>query len=308
MTPEQILYQAEQLAKQLGYVRHEMGQWEVISTDPPEHGNPGVTIGHSAGIARLHVGVHDGRWQVAGVGPDGWSMRRLWRATFALEPDGRWPAWDQLRIAREVDRRVLVAGYLDEVLLARRILAEHVAVATERMRWLSQVAGMFGVGVPSGTGSDGWKVFLRQFVEGSGYVESYGSSEAHAAHLNINLSGIPAEVALEMLAPLAAHAARECKCCHVYGPGHHPMFATVGCLRQRSERGQAASYDRVAKLLGARDGGPEDVYAALDEAIRSDYRVSVIERDGEVLAVVEWDHDGCGEFTVELARPKGESS
>jgi hypothetical protein len=298
MTPDRVLETATSLAKHLDYVRKGGETWTVLSKD--EHGS-GVTIGY--GNARLHVGVHDGRFQVAGVGPDaGYSLRKMWRATFALEPDKRWPAWDTLRIAREVDRHIISAGYIDDVLVARARKDNDDAVATERMRWLSQVAGMFEVGVPSGEGSDGWKVFLRQFVKGSGYVESYGSSLANAGHLSINLSGIPAEVMLEMLAPLAAYAGRECKCCHIYGPGHHPALATVGCLRQKSERGEEASADRVARLVAGYGALPGSPQAALDEARHSEYHVSVVERDGQVLAVVEWDHDGCGEFTVELAK------
>lgn len=301
MTPERVMEHATNLARRLGDVRSE--EWSVLGTDPPEHVNPGVFIGQ--GNARLHVGVSQGRWTVRGEGPDGYRLPTDWRASFALEPDGRWPAWDSLRIAREVNRRILAAGYADELLVVLYRKGEDERELAERMRWLSQVAGMFGVGIPSGFGTDGRKVFLRQFVKGSGYVESYLPDETH---LSISLSGIPAEVALAMLAPLAEHVAARCQCCFTYGPDHPPQFSVVGCLYRDSavERGEVASRARVFRFLDKSRGiGHAEIHRALDAARQ--HGAEVIDPDGEVLAVITWDHEGCGEFTVEVPRKGGSS-
>jgi hypothetical protein len=298
MTRENFRFYTESLARQLGCVRGEL--WAV--SHAPDSWPNGADL--TCGRAVLHARVSHGRLAVEGKAPDGYSLRRSWQRTFALGADG-WPCWDALRVAREVDRHIVSAGYIDDLLVvtARKDEADRVDLA--RAELLARAAALFGVQPPEADRhmrqrAEAWKLNLGRFVTGSGYVEASTRGDG-TDHLDINLSGIPAEVALGMLEVLARHVEHGALCCWRYGPGHHPDFSVVGCLRERSERGEHASAQRVRALLMERGAQPGDITAALVKARAAG--CEDVMRGGDLVAVVEYDPDRL-EYTVQLARPR----
>jgi hypothetical protein len=257
-----------------------------------------------------------------------WYAREARLVIYGLDPDGRYlspyritvnPARGALAVAKDVSRRILAAGYADDLLAAiakkaerDALEAQRAALEAQRAAWLDQAAELFGITRPKDheRGADPSKVYLAQFVTGNGYVQNYGWSDEHADMLDINLSGIPAQVALDMLKVLAESDAVRARCCFTYGPDHPPQFSVAGCLYRRSGagRGEDASRERVWRfLVKSRGIGAGEAYRALDEARASRYQVSEI-YDGErgpgarLLAIVSWDHEGCGEYTVQVPR------
>jgi hypothetical protein len=287
------------LAWELGQLRRESWTW------PPQTAHATYTT-LACGNAMLSLSWNSraGKLHVAGLGPDGHVLARYgaprgnpltWSVN--VDPDRGAPA-----LARDINRRILAAGYADDLLAARAKAAERAAIAAARAQWIAQAADLFEVGMPE----DGEKLYLKQFVTGSGYVQAHGVDDTD--HLDINLSGIPAQVALDMLAVLAESGSVSALCCFTYGSGHHPQFTSVGCLRGKSERGEWPSRNRVLMQLIAHGVESAEASLALTEARDSRYQVSVItDGTGGALAVVSWDHDGCGEFTVELTRAAREA-
>jgi hypothetical protein len=280
---------AKGLAAELGTLRSE--EWTVTADETAD-----ARAVLAGGIARLSVslGWRTGRLRVRGLDADG-NVFRTWDIT--ASPDRGAPA-----IAKDVNRRILAAGYADDLIVARAKKTAREVSDAARAAWLDQAAELFGIARPKDhtRGADPHKVYLGQFVKGSGYVQSYGYGDTDTDYLDINLSGIPAQVMLDMLAVLAAHVRAQVQCCRAYGPGHPPQFAVTGCLRERSERGEDASRNRAGLLLQVHGAGTVQTYDALAEA--RERGVSVIERDGQALAVVSWDYEGCGEYTVEIPR------
>ena len=216
-----------------------------------------------------------------------------------------------LTIAKDIDRRILGAGYVDDLLAAIEAKRERDEREAKRASWLAKAAELFGVEPPKDTGYLGRpytpQLDLSRFVKGQGHAESYWDG---TEHLNINLSGIPAQVALDMLKVLAGSEAVRASCCFRYGPAHHPSLAAVGCLHPDHpghERGEQGSRTAVYNFLTRSRGlGKYEAAEALDEARASRYQVSEI-YDGDALAaVVSWDTAGLGEFTAEVSR--GEES
>jgi hypothetical protein len=290
---------ADDIARELGRLRGE--EWTAQQDERYETG--AVLAG---GIARLRISgnYRTGRLNVAGLGPDGigrTGLQRTW--DISVNPDRGAPA-----VAKDVNRRILGAGYADDLLVARARKAEHDELEAKRAAWLDQVRELFALKPATvGPGMDPGKVYLGKFVKGSGYVQNYGWSAEHADMLDINLSGIPAQVMLDMLAVLAKHVARECRCCSTFGPGHHPDLAVTGCLhpcgRSPAERGELGSREAVLRYLVTSHGvTPYKAALALDEARASRYEMSEIYHGERLVAIVSWDTAGLGEYTVEVPR------
>lgn len=281
---------AGQVAANLGLLRD-----ETWTAGEGPYGREYSQLLTGPGQARLHLDMYwtgEGKVTVTGQYPEGApGGRRTYQA--GVSPDR-----GAAVIAREANRRVIAAGYADDLLLAIEAKRQADRRAAERAGWLAQAAELFGV-EPNGDG----KLYLRQFVTGNGYVESYGWGE-DTGHLSINLSGIPAQVALAMLAQLASSQDVRASCCFAYGPDHHPRFSVTGCLypgRPDREGGEQPSRVRVYGFLTRSRGLAKDaVVRAMDEARAQG--AGVIEPDGQVLAVVSWDHEGCGEYTAEVPR------
>jgi hypothetical protein len=283
---------AARLAWQLGELRHET--WTVACQDYD-------FIAQLAGPGDARLGLHwlnrAKRLRVSGLDPDGLAAFR--RRVITVDPSR-----GLLIITKDVNRRLIAAGYVDDLLAAKAKKAARDTADAERASWLDQAAALFGIGRPKDhtAGDDPHKVYLGRFVKGSGYVESYGHGDGDTGHLNINLSGIPAHIALAMLAVLAGSEGASAQCCYRYGPGHHPDFSVTGCLRERSERGAAQSEVRVTRLLQGHGVSTAQAVMAMDEARASHYQVSEIYDGERLVAVVSFDEGGHGEFTVELAR------
>jgi hypothetical protein len=155
---------------------------------------PSLVLAETATQARLRLiygWFAPGKVTAEGIFPESTAPRIGYRAN--IDP-GRGGA----RIGREADRRVLRSGYLGELpaALERRARmddrARHVAMR------LGQAASLLGVEVEDG------RVFVGEFVLGSGYAEMYSASFPDT--MSLNISGIPAVTALEMLAILRKRA------------------------------------------------------------------------------------------------------
>lgn len=289
---------AKDLAARLGDLRGE--QW---TAEPDERYQAGAVLAH--GIARLHVSWdhRERKLRVAGLGPDGSQL-------------GRWsinanPERGAAVVAKDIARRILGAGYLDDLLVARAKKADRDERDAKRAAWLAQAAELFGIEPPAG-GRQGLarltegRLHLQQFVKGSGYVEAYGYGDGDTDHLSINLSGIPAEVALGMLKVLAGSADVLARCCSTYGPNHHPSLSTAGCPYPDGTgryRGEMPSRANVLGYLVRSHGVTAYAAAlALNQARESDYQCAEITDGERTVAVITWDHAGLGEYTVEIPR------
>jgi len=187
---------ATEVAYELGLLRGE--GWVLHRMGKPDDTWPSAYLAGEDGALLLlqYADVPAARVTATGLFPDGTTMFGVHRAS--VNPDRGTAV-----LAREVDRRVLQAGYLEMLPSA---LAQHrrrEAAVRHRAELLGQVAALFGV--DASDYGDGRKVFLGEVTSCSGYVEnSLGAPES----LSLNLSGIPAATALEMLAVLA-RATRE---------------------------------------------------------------------------------------------------
>lgn len=193
---------ARSLAWQLGELRSETWAAELRSE----------THGHLDGPGGASLGVHwyarEGKLIAEGMGPDRRTRNGLSKAWQA----GVDPQRGLLTIGKDIDRRLISAGYVDDLVVAQAKKAERDAADARRANWLLEVAELFGLDVrprTRGPGEDPNKVYLGQFVKGSGYVQSYGRGTQDTDYLDINLSGIPAGVALAMLKPLAELARKD---------------------------------------------------------------------------------------------------
>jgi hypothetical protein len=202
----------------LGQMRGE--SWKVgdsnagADTDFPwvDIANPG-----NGAVLRLIWGLHaEERVTVEGRYPEG-----IAHAVRRANVD---PGRGAMTVAREANRRVLLAGYLDDLpaVLARKAAQDRREAARELL--MARAAELFGVE------PDGGKVYLGQWLDGSGTAEAYMLTDPES--ISLDLSGVRADVALRMLAVMAAHAPMQPTCCVRYGEGHPPGWAEAGC-RQR---------------------------------------------------------------------------
>jgi hypothetical protein len=199
-------------------------------------------------------------------------------------------------IANEARRRVLDAGYLDELPAKVAEWQTELAEADTRIGIMARAAGLFGLEAPGDA-----PLNLSRFLpnkRGQAELSSYGKPE-----MSIELYGLDPEVGMAMLQVMAASHLVHASCCHRYGPGHHPQFEVTGCLRESSERGEQASAERVYTFLTCSRGlDKARVSLALTDARTSRYQVAEVMRGDDVVAVVSWNTGGLGEYTVEIPR------
>lgn len=188
--------------------------WQCTQADTPADTDyPGARLDGPAG-ARLQLRegwqAHvdrpcgaTGKVTVTGLFPAGQS-----HGTYTANVN---PARGARTVAREAARRVLDAGYLAELpgILARK--HQHDQEQAERLDWLRRAAWITGQDAPADAGD---RIGLGHLAAGYGDVRAYWTG---SDRLNIELSGIPAETALRMLAVLAETAggppAAACTCC-----------------------------------------------------------------------------------------------
>lgn len=132
-----------------------------------------------------------GRVTVTGVFPK--STGALYHFSANVDPER-----GAVAIARAADRRVLEAGYLDVLPDMVALRARIDRQTAERETLLARAGALFGIDARDY--GDGRKVYLTEVSEARGYVETYLNEPQS---VTFNLSGIPAETALEMLAVLA---------------------------------------------------------------------------------------------------------
>ena len=184
-------WQLIRLASNIGVQFYELRR-EDWRTDSGPDERRGVRLVGPGQIA-LNLTCDDrtgGQLHVTGLFPDGTWGYKSWTANMN-------PAKPPRVLAREIERRVIAAGYVDDLLVAveRKRAADKRAAA--RLAWLAKAAALFGLAAPSGLE----RVYLDTFLDGTGYVQSYRGQ--HDDRLTLDLSGIPAEVALRMLQVLA---------------------------------------------------------------------------------------------------------
>jgi Flp pilus assembly CpaE family ATPase len=199
-------------------------------------------------------------------------------------------------IAGEARRRVLDAGYLDELPAKVAEWQQEQAEADTRAGIMARAAGLFGLEAPGDA-----PLNLSRFLpnkRGQAEVSSGANPQ-----MSIELYGLDPDVGMAMLQALSASFMVSGSCCHRYGPGHHPQFEVTGCLRESSERGEQASAERVYTFLTCSRGlDKARVSLALREARTSRYQVAEVMRGDDVVAVVSWNTGGLGEYTVEIPR------
>jgi hypothetical protein len=186
---------AGHVASQLGEARGEA--WTTVQASNPEHDqHPSASIGCEATGARLHLiwsWYVTGKLTVTGVWPEGVNGRD-YRANVDLRRG-------VAAVTAAADRRILRSGYMDDLPERVETRRRHVELQARRRALLERVTAVLGMPAP---GHGDSKVSLSQFARGRGYVECYYGQDGEA--LNINLSGIPGDVMLEMLTVLAKRA------------------------------------------------------------------------------------------------------
>jgi hypothetical protein len=206
---------AVKVCAELGERRHEA--WAVEAPDEA-YVRPVVI---ASGIARLKLSYGyeaEGKVTVSGEFPAGFGHK-----TFAMNAD---PSRGPRIVAAEADRRVIAAGYVDELLVVNERKAVSDERNAKRAALMARAAALFGIETEDP--GDGGKLFLADWLTGSGYVEPYGG--LHDDKLTLQLSGIDGEVALAMLQVLAVSRATA-PCCHKYGLAHHPALSVARCAR-----------------------------------------------------------------------------
>lgn len=212
MTYDELCTLAADTALQLSQRRSEI--WTVASTKDDTW--PSAELAGPAGARLRIIYGYDasGKVTVRGLYPEG-----VGGTAYRANVD---PARGAQAVASEADRRVLNAGYLAALPKVLERKAAQDAEQARRDGLMARAGELFGI-EPEPDG----KVYLGKRVLGRGYVENYYADGKGA--LNINLSGIPADVALAMLAVLAARTEPGPSCCRD-NPEHPYSWAGPDCL------------------------------------------------------------------------------
>jgi hypothetical protein len=203
-------------------------------------------------------------------------------------------------IAGEARRRVLDAGYLDELPGKVAEWETEQAESARRVAIMGRASQIFGMASPGDA-----PLNLSRFLPNKrGQVEltSYGP-----ATMNIELYGLDPEVGLGMLQAMSASHLVSASCCYRYGPAHHPSLSVTGCLHSGcghdEQRGELGSREAVLQYLVKSHSVAEPVAdAALTDARDSRYEVAEVYDGERIVAVIHWNTQGLGEYTVEIPR------
>jgi hypothetical protein len=228
---------ADGVAGDLGTLRHEGWKTEI-----PERTRPSlVYLAH--GIARLSLSLsyRDDRLHVYGLGPDGHFLDKGQRRSQGIWSISANPARGSLAIAKDINRRIISAGYVDDLLAAVERKRERDERQAHSAAMMAEAGALFGI-----TPHEDGKVYLGEFVRGTGHVSDYRVEGEDL--LSIELSGIPRDVAMKMLKVLAQAASSQARCCYKFGPAHDTRLSMTGCLRQRQVPGRRMTYDEAKAL------------------------------------------------------------
>jgi hypothetical protein len=235
MTYGQLSDLAERAAAQLGQLRAET--WAV---DPQsanrDRNHPSADLVNTASGARLRIvfgWFAPGKVTVEGRFPEGTGCRHDHRANVAPERGAR-------AVAQAADARVLRSGYTDELPGMIKRKAEQEEQYARAVRLTDRVAELFGTSADERGG-----VYVGNRVRGQGRVSVYYSEDRGA--LNLDISGIPADVALAMLAVLAGRTDPAPTCCDEYGPDHRASWAGPYCRQHATGSGELKPFSREAE-------------------------------------------------------------
>jgi hypothetical protein len=185
-------------------------------------GGWGTTLS-GPGQAQLTAELCEGRVYIDGNFPGGFGPAKCYRITVSQDKSA--PA-----VARDIQRRLLNAGYTEALASAIESKAAKERREAERLALLVQVAELFGKQPPT---SPEYGVRLSELctVAGSGDVKAYWRG---SDRLNIELAGIPAGVALAMLAVLAEAEKRQgpVPACCAADKYHDAILTGPGCLQK----------------------------------------------------------------------------
>lgn len=174
------------------------------------------------GQAKLTAELYDGRVYIDGNFPKGYGPAKCFRITVSQDKSA--PA-----VARDIQRRLLNAGYTEALAAAIESKAARERQEAGRLALLVQVAELFGKQPPT---SPEYGVRLSDLctVAGSGDVKAYWRG---SDRLNIELAGIPADVALAMLSVLAEAEKRQgpVPACCAADKYHDSILTGPGCLQ-----------------------------------------------------------------------------
>lgn len=272
------------------------GEWTVTEIDNDRSWPQALLSGPDHAQLKIKYGWGAaGKITVYGMLPSKYADRYEsgYRANVAPERGGK-------AIANEARRRVLDAGYLDE--LPAKVIEQQTeqAEADTRIGLMARAAGLFGLPEPGDA-----PLNLSRFLPNKrGQVEltSYGLPT-----MSIELYGLDPEVGMAMLKALSASHLVHASCCYAYGPAHHPSLSVTGCLHggcgHDEQRGELGSREAVLQYLARSHSVPEYVAdAALTEARDSRYEMAEVGDGERIVAVIHWNTQGLGEYTVEIAR------
>jgi hypothetical protein len=218
-----------EVAIELGKLRGET--WQAAGgADPGQSGRGEYTL-TGPGQARLaldfNVYSDDSKLTIQALYPEG-TGGRIFSANVNPERGAR-------TIAREASRRVLAAGYADELLTVLARKAEQEANQAVADAWLDQAAKLFGIDRADGHGD---KLYLSDFTELRSSVQAYGPyAGGGPMKISIELNGLAPDTAMAVLRALAGSQQVHARCCYKYGPGHDTRLSLLGCLRSdRNDR------------------------------------------------------------------------
>lgn len=273
------------------------GEWTVTEIDGDHSWPQALLSGPDHAQLKIKFGWRaEGKVTVYGMMPSKYGHDRYEyskHANVAPQRGGK-------AIAGETRRRVLDAGYLDELPGKWAEWQTEQAEADMRAGIMARAAGLFGLEAPGDA-----PLNLSRFLPNKrGQVEltSYGPPT-----MSIELHGLDPETGLRMLQVLSASSMVSTSCCYAYGPMHHPSLTVTGCLHagcdHADERGELGSREAVLQYLVKSHSVPESVAdAKLTEARASRYEVAEVEDGDRTVAVLHWNNQGLGEYTVEIPR------
>jgi hypothetical protein len=179
------------VARELAELRGEA--WAIDQDDYTSNDSAILTGPDAARLSLAESWQPADKVTISGVYPVGYG-RKQFHAGVSASRGAR-------TIAREVSRRVLDAGYLTELARALASKAADDRQSAERLMWLQRVAELTGAHAPTKADQQvSWGNWVAEPPQVRGSVKAYHRG---SDLLEIELTAVPAEVALRMLAVLA---------------------------------------------------------------------------------------------------------
>lgn len=213
---------AQEVADALGVRRGE--RWEV-TTWHEDHAHPAATL-TTPDIPGARLSVQYGfaavgKVTITGKLPEGTSGR-----VYARNAD---PGRGARAIATAADTHVLRGGYLDMLPEKLEQQARMARREAGRAAIMARFAALFQLD-PTGDG----KLSLSPLLPMRGEVSlDHNTTDdgQDAPRVSLELHGLDVATAEAMLTAMAASPGIQARCCAVFGPGHDPRLARLGCRR-----------------------------------------------------------------------------